>query len=69
MITYTQCFSVTDPQALLDAARAHPDAQGMPTEEFYDGEGEVNLGVCIAMLMDPGSLPGCVSYNHQVEQE
>lgn len=55
----TVYLQVNDQQQLLDAARCHPDANGMATEDFYDDAGEINLSACLRMLIDPGSLPGC----------
>lgn len=48
---------VWDPRQLVEAARAHPDAAGMPTESFYGDNGEVNIEACLIMLLDQ-SMPG-----------
>lgn len=57
--TFTSEIRVWDPKQLVEAARAHPDAAGMATEDFYLGDGEVDIEACLVMLLDPGSLPGC----------
>lgn len=52
-------LEVNDDLALLHAARNHPDAEGMATEEFYDDAGDIDIKVCLVMLLDPSILPGC----------
>ncbi len=61
-------LTVNDPKALVEAARAHPDALGIETEDFYQDDGEVDTAFCLAMLLDPGTLPGCSIHQHYVEE-
>lgn len=56
---FTAWIEVHDENQLLQAARSHPDAADMVTEDFHDDEGNVDIGACLVMLLDPGSLPGC----------
>lgn len=56
---FTCWVKVYDENQLLAAARAHPDAEGLVTEDFYDDAGEIDINICLVMLLDPGSLPGC----------
>lgn len=56
---FTMWLEVHDENQLLAAARAHPDAASMATEEFYTDEGEIDIKRCLIVLLDPGSLPGC----------
>lgn len=56
---FTAWVRVWDPKQLVEAARAHPDAADMVTEDFYLADGEVDIQACLVMLLDPGSLPGC----------
>lgn len=54
----TIAVRIEDKERLVQAARAHPDAEGMATEDFYLGDGEVDVGACLTMLLDPGTIPG-----------
>lgn len=56
---FTLWLRVLDPQQLVSAARAHPDAAGIPTEDFYTDDGEIDIAKCLVTLLDPGTLPGC----------
>lgn len=55
--TFTANLRVWDPKQLVEAARAHPDAAGMPTEDFYGADGEVDINACLVMMLDR-SMPG-----------
>jgi hypothetical protein len=52
---------VTDPERLLAAALAHPDAaDGVERDDFLDTDGKIDIHKCLTMLFDPGvSPPGC----------
>ena len=65
--SFTLHLTVDDEFALLHAARAHPDAAGMATEEFYDDDGDIDIPTCLGMLLDPGTLPGCSIIKHHTE--
>lgn len=54
---FTLSTKVHDPHQLRAAALAHPDTQEDQT--FLDSEGHVDIGACLVMLLDPGTLPGC----------
>lgn len=61
-------LTVDDPEQLLQAARAHPDAANIPTEDFYDGDGEIDIAMCLGMVLDPGcTIPGVTFHQHYVE--
>ena len=62
-------LTVHDPQQLLEAARAHPHAASIPTEDFYQDDGEINLNFCLGTLLDPGLLPGCKIFESQCEEQ
>lgn len=64
---FTLDVRVTDPEQLLAAARAHPDAAGMPTEDFYCDDGEIDIDKCLIMVLDPGTLAGCTIYGSRAE--
>lgn len=65
---FTLWLQVHDENALLQAARAHPDAADMSTEEFYTDEGEIDIKACLVMLLDPGKLPGCTIHDSGAQQ-
>jgi hypothetical protein len=50
---------VLDPEKLLAAALAHPDAAGDTRDDYLDEGGEIDTNACLVMLLDPGTLPGC----------
>jgi hypothetical protein len=64
---FSMYLRVHDDKELLEAARLHPDAAGMATEEFYDEDGEVDIRACLTILLDPGSLPGCEILDSTIE--
>lgn len=64
---FSMMIDVQDVDALLAAARAHPDAEGVDESDFYDEPGRVNISTCLRILLDPGSLPGCEIIDSVVE--
>jgi hypothetical protein len=59
---FTLWVRVTDPERLLEAALAHPDAieAGHTRDDYLSEEGEIKVPECLVMLFDPGvSPPGC----------
>lgn len=48
--TFTLELDVYDEDHLREAARAHPDADGLDLDDVAN---------CIQVLLDPGTLPGC----------
>ena len=48
--TFTLELEVDDEDELREAARAHPDAEGLDLDD---------VATCIQVLLDPGTLPGC----------
>lgn len=67
---FTALMTVFDPAQLLAAAVAHPDAIAgkMSKHDFVDSDGNVDIGECLKMLLDPGSLPGCNFIESTAEQ-
>lgn len=63
----TLWVDVENPQVLLEAAREHPDCRDLVTENFYGDDGEPDVKFCLAMLLDPGYLPGVSIEEHEVE--
>jgi hypothetical protein len=53
----TVWVKVQDPEELYEAAAGHPDC--CDAAELKDVDGNVDIGACLRMLIDPGSLPGC----------
>lgn len=59
---FSMMLRVRDPEALLAAALAHPDAvDGDYTRDnLLDAYGEIDINHCLIMLLDPGVSPaGC----------
>lgn len=57
---FTLDLSVHDPEQLLAAALAHPDAADnqLNRAAFLDTGGDIDVGKCLVMLLDPGTLAG-----------
>lgn len=58
---------VEDPPALRAAAMAHEDCD--PDDSLLGEEGEVRIGDCLSILLDPGSLSGCNVSNVDTQQQ
>jgi hypothetical protein len=61
IFTVTIAATVSDAQALYDAAVAHAERNGMTPEQIEefglkDDEGEIDPRWCLQMLLDPGHL-------------
>jgi hypothetical protein len=56
---FTLTVDVFDARQLYEAAAKHEDAQPDPDDLLKDDEGEIDIGACLQMLLDPGSLAGC----------
>jgi hypothetical protein len=67
-------LNVYDPVELYQKAFTHAISVDMLTDvqarEFllFPGTNDVNVHGCLSMLLDPGSLPGCGIYGHEVEE-
>lgn len=64
-------LKVWDPELLYRKAVEVCRADGLSGQMIDDmllPGGEVQVHNCIAVILDPGSLPGCNIYGHEVEQ-
>lgn len=56
-------LDVTDAEKLRQVSIKHPDSD--PEDTFIDDD-FIDVHSCLAMVLDPGTLPGCRLHNHQV---
>lgn len=62
MTTFTLYLDVTDPTALIAAAKAHPDVSHNP--DAIQDESDA-----LRVLLDPGLLDGCEVHDSEVDFE
>jgi hypothetical protein len=67
---FTLDINVHDPEALyrkaVEACRADGLSGAFIDDMLLPG-GEVQVKHCLAAILDPGTLPGCTIYGHEVE--
>jgi hypothetical protein len=54
---FTLNVKIHDPERLLAAAAVHEDGVDSK-DELRDADGNVDIGKCLVILLDPGTLPG-----------